>query len=96
MARYIDAKLAQHIADIELGTSDRATLQWVLSHTPTADVVDVVRCKDCVYFRRKDENFNSSECESCGDINEPCGFCSCFGFCASTYGYCYKGARRKE
>ena len=52
MARLIDAKLAQHIANVELSHDDAGTVQWVLSHTPTVDAVPVVRCKDCIYFHK--------------------------------------------
>lgn len=48
MSRYIDAHFAQLIADEELDSSGKGTVCWVLAHTPTADVVEVVRCKDCV------------------------------------------------
>lgn len=42
MARLIDAKFAQHIANVELLPDDAGTVQWVLSHTPTVDAVPVV------------------------------------------------------
>ena len=48
MPRYIDAHFAQLIADEELDSSGKGTVYWVLAHTPTADVVKAVRCKDCV------------------------------------------------
>lgn len=35
--RLIDAKFAQHIANVELSKDDAGTVQWVLSHTPTID-----------------------------------------------------------
>lgn len=41
MPRYIDAYFAQQIADAELGSSDKGTVQWILAHTPTADVQEV-------------------------------------------------------
>ena len=47
MSRYIDAYFAQLIADEELDSSGKGTVCWVLAHTPTADVVEAVRCKDC-------------------------------------------------
>lgn len=48
MSRYIDAHFAQLIADEELDSSGKGTVCWVLAHTPNADVVEAVRCKDCV------------------------------------------------
>ena len=47
MARLIDADFAQHIANVELLPDTAGTVQWVLSHTPTVDAMEVVRCKDC-------------------------------------------------
>lgn len=41
MKRYIDADLVQQIADAELGNRDKGTVQWVIAHTPTADVQEV-------------------------------------------------------
>lgn len=40
--RLIDAKFAQLIANAELSRDDAGTVQWVLSHTPTVDAVEVV------------------------------------------------------
>ena len=45
--RLIDAKFAQHIANVKLSPDTSRTVQWVLSHTPTVDAVEVVRCRDC-------------------------------------------------
>lgn len=60
------------------------------------NTVEVIRCKDCRYFGSKDDNFYLRQCEGCGDINEPCGFCAMFGFCTNKNGYCYKGERRED
>ena len=50
--RLIDARFAQHIANVELSPDAAGTVQWVLSHTPTIDAVPVsatlVRCEKCV------------------------------------------------
>ncbi len=45
--RLIDAKFAQHIANVELSPDDARTVQWVISHAPTVDAEEVVRCKYC-------------------------------------------------
>ena len=66
MSRYIDAHFAQLIADEELDSSGKGTVYWVLAHTPTADVVKVVRCK---YF---------SEFQHCGIL----GFCEPNEYCS--------------
>lgn len=50
--RLIDAKFAQHIANVELSPDTAGTVQWVLSHTPTVDAVEVVRCRECKYHNK--------------------------------------------
>ena len=62
-----------------------------INRAQVADVVQVVRCKDCQYFERKD-----LMCERCGDIDEPCGGCHYTGGCTYDDGYCHHGERRKE
>lgn len=42
MPRYIDADIAQAIADEELFVDEAGVVQFVLSHTPSADVAPVV------------------------------------------------------
>lgn len=58
--RLIDARCAQHIANVELSPDDAGVVQWVLSHTPTVDAVEVVRCKDCKYH--EDEEIGMVYC----------------------------------
>ena len=52
MARYIDADLLiKNIARInDLRRLSTKTVGEAISNTPTADVVEVVRCKDCVHY----------------------------------------------
>lgn len=66
-------------------------VEQVVEDTPTADVQEVVRCKDCKYFDRK-----HLMCGRCGDIDEPCGGCLYNGSCTYDDGYCHHGERRKE
>lgn len=54
MARYIDAE--KLLKDMEFVTNDTtcplhiaATIDQTISLAPTADVVEVVRCKDCLH-----------------------------------------------
>ena len=47
--------------------TDGVTLQSVIDDMPTADVVSVVRCKDCKYFEI-DEGDELGECK-CGYIS---------------------------
>lgn len=58
MSRYIDAeRLKQFLKPREWGTPDE---RWVPEHEigamldyfPAADVAEVVRCKDCMFWRR--------------------------------------------
>ena len=50
MSRYIDAeKLKNVLADDGLIRSDLIALRHI-DEIPTANVVEVVRCKDCKYF----------------------------------------------
>ena len=70
MARYIDAYFAQQIADAELSSSaelnssDKGTVQWILAHTPTADVQEVRhgRWMYCGKSRGRDHMWQCSEC----------------------------------
>lgn len=64
MARYIDVepledKLKEHIkkTESELMLGALSTFLRVLDITPTADVVAVVRCKDCVHGTDRTEEF---------------------------------------
>lgn len=56
MGRYIDADKAYETArnyhkDFARSIADLTSLREVLVDTPTADVVAVVRCKDCKYYQ---------------------------------------------
>lgn len=86
MARYIDADLAIDeiikdmcgVPDIDEGLSLAIS---ELRLMPTADVVEVVRCKDCVYY----ENFLCGRFNAYGDsVEEP------------EYDYCSYGERRED
>ena len=50
MARYIDAD-ALVKAVLKLGLDNRADFTTLIEDQPTADVVEVVRCKDCKHFQ---------------------------------------------
>ena len=43
--RLINAKFAQHIANVELNPDEAGIVQWVLSHTPTVDAKPVVHAE---------------------------------------------------
>ena len=59
MPRYIDANDLISVLDIlcDKGGDIRywEQLKWIVADCPTADVVEVVRCKDCKYFLNSNE-----------------------------------------
>ena len=96
MGRYIDAEKIKITADTMIADGEcyvpLLAVKQAIARTPTEDVVEVVRCKDCKYFNGKIDVL----CERCGDIDEPCGGCHYTGCCTYDDGYCYHGERRKE
>lgn len=55
MSRYIDAEiLSDALRHLTLGETDAARATMKITHyvsrMPTADVVEVVRCKDCKHY----------------------------------------------
>lgn len=89
MSRYIDADalIAKWEEDIKHipNTSFRAMMQGAInevSNAPTADVVEVVRCEDCVYWEQATDN--SGNCNRAFEI--------------TAYGsdYCSYGERRED
>lgn len=73
MPRYIDAdELKRVLADAGLIRSDLIALRHI-DEIPTADVQEVVRCKDCVYFV---EDLKCLYCDLLGSITHKDDFCS--------------------
>lgn len=74
MSRYIDADLLQE--DFKADHGGKRSL--MIDTQPTADVVEVVRCKDCKHI--KEEHFNimpdGFSCELSGLMVEPEHYCS--------------------
>ena len=61
MARYIDAdKIHQFVEDNLRGDVpyEWAWTSTVIDKEPTADVVPVVRCKDCKYYKAQKQSVN--------------------------------------
>ena len=63
MARYIDADKMQDFIvetnDIDDWCVSQYSADWISSFIesqPTADVVEVVRCKDCIYWDKRTVN----------------------------------------
>ena len=69
MARYIDADALKEYF------SYSARLCEDIDKFPTADVVEVVRCKDCRYF--EPEKYSESWCHVWGRRTSIGEFCSC-------------------
>lgn len=63
MARYIDAdKMKKYLHEDDFGTPDErwkpeSEFAKMIDATPTADVVEVVRCKDCKRFMEYNEDY---------------------------------------
>lgn len=85
MSRYIDAdKLKSDIkdvAEINCGSFTEFEVLGILSGQPTADVVEVVRCKDCKWWD------NDGDAERC---THKYG-----GMWAKSDAYCSYGERRQ-
>lgn len=79
---YIDRKRA--IVDacnsLELYPSEYKTLEDALNKIPAADVVYVIRCKDCIHYKNDTEyckNHNKGYCDFDAEIktkNHYCGY----------------------
>ena len=88
MAEYIDREaLMRRIKEIHCAECDsyhgvRCRACWVddtldyIDSEPAADVVEVVRCKDCKYFGLNDENVPYCLNPFGLDDPEPNGFCN--------------------
>ena len=61
MSRYIEREAVMKTArdgyhsDFGKSMADLTSLREVLEDTPTADVVEVVRCKDCFFYQKDKE-----------------------------------------
>lgn len=78
MARYIDADALMKEIDREVKLSDHwktaHEMANVIKYFPTADVVEVVRCKDCKWYEETDARIGTCLLVERGaEIN---GFCS--------------------
>lgn len=56
MSRYIDADKIPYVIS-ENGCLDDFAYRYDINEVPTADVVEVCRCKDCKYFEMDDDGF---------------------------------------
>ena len=98
MARYIDAdKIPAKLFSVAatdnfygMGVSQGIDIALkIINETPTADVVEVVRCKDCKYY----ENQDSYRCDHPEMYGE-----DCYGFWMETNpdDFCSYGEKRQK
>lgn len=90
MARYIDADLLhikmedlyEHHIEMRNYSADGAVADCLdmLDNTPTADVVEVVRCKDCAYYMEMNGyEYNGHKARCCmrhSDLRSENAYCS--------------------
>lgn len=81
MSRYIDADKLYETArkyhkDFAQSIADLTSLREVLEDTPTADVVAVVRCKDCRIARPDIMIDGWYHCDNNDMVHRPDHFCS--------------------
>ena len=92
MRRYIEAEDVEKRIDIVMGSEPKAwdekalreLKMYVVHAVPTADVVEVVRCKDCKYGHLRDNTKRNSSI-----------YCD-FGIGVHKENYCSFGERAEE
>lgn len=84
MAEYIDRETL--ISALESEFEDNENCRLFVSEIPTADVVEVVRCKDCV-FCKYNEDADVYKCDRRGYFTE---------YVNPDEDYCSKGERRSD
>ena len=88
MARYIDADALIYSSTIlytndgAVTGSDAIITKTEIDQAPTADVVEVVRCKDCV-------------CSEDDVVDEDMIWCKNYECCIHKNGYCFYGERKE-
>lgn len=93
MKKYIDGEKLKYRMNgaresVENGKEAFELVAHWLEILPPEDVVPVVRCKDCKYFRLQ------PECALCENSKEACGFCYKNGACVPSDGFCYYGSEK--
>lgn len=87
MKRYIDADALKEVCykfAQDVSRSAMAFVQGQINAAPTIDAVEVVRCKDCIFWNTDKKGF-SDECvcrqfsvlNVCDRYTLPTDFCSC-------------------
>lgn len=90
MPRYIDCGMA--CAEVDKGDllvgNNAEFAKEIINRTPSADVVEVVRCKECIYYLSLGEQYQYKD--------RPAMHCFCHGRLTSEDGYCNEGIRRPD
>ena len=88
MSRYIDAEETKSVINANDWSNPVVpqVVGYIIDRMPTADVVEVVRCKDCVH---------SGECEL-PDIPKEVLWCNKLVSLAHEKHYCSYGERRED
>ena len=82
MARYIDADDFLDLFYVAASVQDKEftkTVEMVVADTPTADVVEVVRCKDCKSYKTDTDyckEYRVGYCEWDNTVKTKMHFCS--------------------
>ena len=63
--KVIEIAKDEYYSDFHRSMADLTSLRELLEDTPTADVVEVVRCKDCVFSREMDKYEKKLYLENC-------------------------------
>lgn len=83
MSRYIDADAL--LTKLPNDLPYKASVKRVLMQAPTADAVEVVRCKDCAYYREETSYCLNPHCSS-----------SFYGHRVKENHYCSYGEKRDD
>ena len=86
MSRYIDLDDSECVYCGNDGDYEK----WnIPDDMPTADVVHVVRCRDCKYFKQDMKYLSDSGCGTCSRVGEGL-------YLTNLKGYCYLGEKVTE
>lgn len=87
MRKYIDA--GKMLEEYKHSIYDTTDLAEMLNYMPAADVVEVVRCKDCTMYKRDKELAEANYCD-------PNFYCGLLRTEMDEDGYCSYGRRKGE
>lgn len=91
MPRYMDADLLKSEID-DTDEFDGMGVKYYIDAQPTADVVEVVRCKDCRYCKKSYDPKTQHSEQVCGYV----GYNPVQSSCVSDTDFCSHGAKMDE